>query len=156
LAQLGTDADDQAGKKPIYTAWYEMYPKPCYTLDPSVLGVHPGDRLSASVSELSLGRFRLVIVNHTTHQRFALERTDLGIPDTDGAIVTELPSATYPLALASFGSVSFTGCAINGRPLDDYPLTMFEIYRQGTTQARTTPMGANGASFTVNRAEAQP
>jgi hypothetical protein len=151
LAQVGTDADDQVGQPPVYSAWYEMYPKPAYALDPRVLRVHPGDRLSASVTEVSSGRFRLAITNHTTHQQFATVQTDLGIPTTDGAIIAELPTAPHPLSLASFGTVRFTGCTVDGQPLADEPMSMFEIYRHGTTQARTSPIGADESSFEVSR-----
>jgi hypothetical protein len=151
LAQLGTDAEGEAGRAVIYTAWYEMYPKPAYAIDPSVLSVHPGDLLSASVSEISHGQFRLVLANHTTHQRFVIAQTDLGIATSDAAVIAELPSAPFRQVLAAFGSVTFTGCSADGRSLGDYPLAMCEIYRQGQTQARTSRLGADGASFTVRR-----
>jgi hypothetical protein len=151
LAQLGTDAEGEAGQAATYTAWYDMYPKPAYAIDPSVLSVHPGDLLSASVSEISRGRFRLVLANHTTRESFAIVQTDLGIATSDAAVIAELPSASFKQVLAAFGSVTFTGCIAGGRPLGDYPLARCEIYRQGRTQARTSRLGADGTSFTVRR-----
>jgi hypothetical protein len=151
VAQIGTDAYDQAGRPPVYTAWYEMYPKPSVNLDTNLLSMHPGDRVSASVAETSPGHFRLVIVNHTTHQRYSLLRTDLGIPDSRGAIVAELPTASYTPSLAAFGSVQFTDCDINGQALAGFPVTMLEIFRRGATQARTSALGRDGGSFTVDR-----
>lgn len=154
LAQIGTAADGQAGQAVTYTAWYEMYPKPARGLDSTVISVHPGDRLSASVTEISGGRFRLMLVNHTTQERFSIMQTDLGIPTTNGAVIAELPTAPYKLSLASFGSVRFTDCTVDGRPLGDSSLTMCEVYKRGATEARTSPLGADGASFSVRRQEA--
>jgi hypothetical protein len=151
LAQIGTDGYGESGRTPGYAAWYEMYPKPSVDLDQNAMNVRPGDSMTASVTEVGHGRFRLVLVNHTTHQRFAVTQTDLGIATTDGAVITELPTSSYKPTLADFGSATFTGCLADGRPLGRFPLTMWEIYRNGTTQARTSDLGADNASFTVTR-----
>ena len=151
LAQIGTDGNGESGQAPAYVAWYEMYPKPSVDLDPNVMNVRPGDAMTASVTETGQGSFRLVLVNHTTHQRFAVTQTDLGIATTDGAVIAELPTSPYKPTLADFGSVTFTDCSVGGRPLGRFPLTMWEIYRDGTTQARTSDLGADNASFTVTR-----
>ena len=151
LAQIGTDSFAQSGAAPVYDTWYEMYRKPSVELDPNVISVRPGDLVTASVIETSHGRFRLVLVNHTTHQRFAVAQTGLGVATTAGAVIAELPASSYKLALAHFGSVAFTNCSVAGQPLGNVPLTMYEIFRDRTTQARASDLGADNASFTVTR-----
>src|SRR5579859_2441861 len=61
VEQTGTEADCSSGK-PVYYAWYEMYPKFPVNFTNTV---SPGDSFSASVSSLGSGYFRLILRDTT-------------------------------------------------------------------------------------------
>src|SRR5438270_9216278 len=61
VEQTGTDADCSSGS-PVYYGWYEMYPKfPVNYSNP----LSPGDSMSASVTYLGSGSFRLMLTDAT-------------------------------------------------------------------------------------------
>src|SRR3954462_6384485 len=66
VEQIGTDADCSGGR-PVYYAWYEMYPKFPVNLS---LTIHPGDTVTASVTTDGNGNFTLTIRDTTTGGSF--------------------------------------------------------------------------------------
>jgi hypothetical protein len=111
VEQTGTEADCSSGK-PLYYAWYEMYPKyPVNYANP----VAPKDQLTASVNYLGSGSFRLTLSDTTQHwsqtttQR--LKSAKLGSAE----VIAEAPSGSGGvLPLADFGTVGFEDARANG------------------------------------------
>ncbi len=114
VEQTGTEADCSSGSA-VYYAWYEMYPHyPVEYANP----VAPGDSMSAAVTYLGRGYFRLTITDATrgwsqsTRQR--LPSAKLGSAE----IIAEAPSSGgQVLPLADFGEANFAGATVDGATL---------------------------------------
>lgn len=154
LAQLGTDSDCSGGT-PIYFIWWEAFPAPSVPLNN--LPLQPGDAVTASVS-FQNGTFDLTIDVPSEGVHFAT--THVGqVSDTRFAeCIVEAPASVDPatnqfsiLPLTDFDQVSVS-CQLNtGEPIADGPQDV--VYQMqtdsGTSKAITSPLGQNGAIFTV-------
>jgi hypothetical protein len=71
LIQTGTEQDVAANGTASYSAWWELVPAPSVTI--SSITVHPGDTMSASVSEAVSGSdlWTITLKNLTTGQSFS-------------------------------------------------------------------------------------
>jgi hypothetical protein len=144
VEQTGTEADCSSGK-PVYYGWYEMYPKfPVNYSNP----VSPGDAMSASVTYLGSGQFRLTLSDatqgwsKTTQQR--LNHPKLGSAE----VIAEAPSSSGGvLPLADFGSVNFSAATANGASMAKLsgldPITMASS--SGTIKAKPSSMSISGS-----------
>jgi Peptidase A4 family len=114
VEQIGTDSDCNGTNRPVYYAWYELYPAPPVNLS---LAVHPGDVMAAEVS-VSGSTFTLSLVNQTTGASFSTTQSVAGAALSSAEWVAEAPSrcaATCSvLPLANFGTVSFSGSYATG------------------------------------------
>ena len=77
VEQIGTDSDCRGRNRPVYYAWYEMYP--AYPVNLS-MAVHPGDTMSAEVVT-SGSTFTLTITNVTTGATFSTQQTAVAAAD---------------------------------------------------------------------------
>jgi len=113
VEQIGTDSDC-SGKRPVYYAWYELYPAAPVNLS---LPVRPGDAISAEVS-VSGSTFTLSIQDQTSGTSFSTTQTVAGAALSSAEWVAEAPSrcsATCTvLPLANFGTVNFSGSYATG------------------------------------------
>ena len=113
VEQTGTSASTQNGSVSYY-AWYEMFPD--YEVPISGLNVNPGDVMTATVTTDGFGDFTLTITNDTTRYHYTTDQFSDTAADYSAEIIAEAPSSgsgiEYPLA--DFGTVNFTGCAIDG------------------------------------------
>ena len=145
VEQIGTEADCSGGR-PVYSAWYEMYPKaPVAVPGP----VSPGDAIHATVVYGGSGRFTLTIADRTKGWSHSYVQ-NLGNPALASAeVIAEAPSdAAGVLPLSDFGTVAFTGATANGAALGSFhpdPITMAD---GGTTKATPGPLSGSG-DFTV-------
>jgi hypothetical protein len=144
VEQIGTDADCSGGK-PVYYAWYEMYPKFPVNLS---LTIRPGDSLSASVTTNGTGSFTLTIRDTTSGRSFTtiqkLRRAKLGSAE----VIAEAPSSGGVLPLANFGSVAFSAATVNGQPIGNFHPDRINMV-SGTTTKATTSALSNGTAFSV-------
>jgi hypothetical protein len=144
VEQIGTDADCSGGK-PVYYAWYEMYPKFPVNLS---LTIRPGDTLSASVTTDGTGSFTLTIRDTTSGRSFTtvqkLRRAKLGSAE----VIAEAPSSGSVLPLANFGSVGFSAATVNGQPIGNFHPDRINMV-SGTTTKATTSALSNGTAFSV-------
>jgi len=110
LEQVGTDADCSRAGASAYAAWYELIPAGPIDLP---LGLHTGDRMSASVTVRSHD-VTLRIRDLSTGARFGITRHVSNVDVSSAEWIVEAPSvcvaadACATLALADFGSVSFS------------------------------------------------
>jgi hypothetical protein len=144
VEQIGTDADCSGGK-PVYYAWYEMYPKFPVNLS---LTIRPGDTLSASVTTNGTGSFTLTIRDTTSGRSFTtvqrLRHAKLGSAE----VIAEAPSSGGVLQLANFGSVGFSAATVNGQPIGNFHPDRINMV-SGTTTKATTSALSNGTAFSV-------
>ncbi len=111
VEQVGTQHSCINGK-PVYAAWYEMYPAPRTRV---ALKVNPGDLISGEVRYVGGSSFVLSLQNQTTGQSFST--TQQGQAQRQSAEwVVEAPYSGGVLPLANFGTVQFSGAntTING------------------------------------------
>jgi hypothetical protein len=144
VEQTGTDADCSGGK-PVYYAWYEMYPKFPVNLS---LTIRPGDALSASVTTDGKGSFTLTIRDTTNGGSFTttqrLRHAKLGSAE----VIAEAPSSGGVLPLADFGSVGFSSATVNGQKIGSFHPDRIQMV-SGTTTKATTSALSNGNAFSV-------
>jgi hypothetical protein len=152
VEQTGTEADCSYGQ-PVYSAWYEMYPRfPVNFSNP----VYPGDTFKASVTYVGSQSFRLTLSDTTptapTHQwsqtvTARLKSAKLGSAE----VIAEAPSGSGGvLPLANFGTVNFGATMVNGVPLTSLsgidPITM--VTSGGIVKAKLGPLSSTGFSDT--------
>jgi len=103
VEQTGTDSDCQSGK-PVYYAWYEMYPKSLVELP---LTISPGDSITGQVSYAS-GSFTLALTDHTTGRTFTTAQSSKKAQRSSVEWIMEGPSSGL---LSDFHTVSFSGAS---------------------------------------------
>lgn len=157
VEQIGTGHDWIDGK-PVYYAWFEMFPAAGYLING--FPVNPGDSISASVEYQGNGVFLMKIYNNTKKIS-----TTVPTKNTTSSAATcdcvewiaEAPSigsATQPLS--HFGTAQFTKCTatINGitGPINNSSwaseslcMTRYLLLPKATPSS----LGADGASFSV-------
>ncbi len=104
VEQIGTDSDCWNGR-PVYYAWYEMYPKPLVGLG---LAVRPGDSFTGEVTRSSSGAFVLKLTKNTTKASFQTTQTSKKARRTSVEWVMEGPSNGL---LSNFGTQPFSGAS---------------------------------------------
>jgi hypothetical protein len=117
LIQTGTEQDVSATGQTTYDAWYELVPAP--ELQITSLTVHPGDRMSASISEVVSGSnaWTITIKDLTTGQSYSTtvpysstHATAEWIEETPLEIGTNAGFAALPnLSNPAFGSATTNG-----------------------------------------------
>jgi hypothetical protein len=110
LEQVGTDADCARSGRASYSTWYELLPAGPTSV---ALKVHPGDRMSASVTVRSRD-VTLRIRNLTTGVRFTTTRQVASVDVSSAEWIVEAPSvclktsACATLPLTNFGTTLFS------------------------------------------------
>ena len=164
VEQIGTDADCTKGTKkdpggPSYYAWYELFPGPLVTLAPASYPVSPGDVLSARVTVVTTG-YALSISDDNSHWSYSSTQPSSGQRNASAEWITEAPSTCKSatsckvVPLADFGSVNFSGVAVQGLPLASSGLTPQQLDMTKTKngkdlEASTSALSSSG-SFTVD------
>jgi len=152
VEQIGTDSDCAGKNRPVYYAWYEMYPAASVTLSSSY-PVRAGDSLSAQVS-VSGTTFTLVLKNTTRGWTFTTTQTSTSAQDASAEWVAEAPSSCVitcsVLPLANFGTMHFTGAFVNHRSGTIASYThdnVIMVTNSGTTKALPSALTGYGTSF---------
>jgi hypothetical protein len=157
VEQIGTDADCTGKHRPIYYAWYEMYPAAPVNLS---MAIRPGDAVSAEVST-SGSTFTLAIKNLTTGGAFSIQVTSTIAAQSSAEWVAEAPSSCSVfrctvLPLANFGTVNFSGSyttgngatgSISNLAWSNAQITM--VTSGGSTKALPSPLSPDGTAFSV-------
>jgi hypothetical protein len=154
VEQLGTDADCR-GTRPVYFAWWEMFPLPSVNLPNKV---RPGDHMSASVTFGGAGKYVLFIRDSTRRWSRTLVKVHGGLARNSAEVIAEAPALDIGgnlviQNLADFGSVRWTGSRVNGTPLKNLAqriqITMVEVNPPHRVRCSTSLVGA--ADAFVNR-----
>ena len=156
VEQIGTDSDCNGTNRPVYYAWYELYPAPPVNLS---LAVHPGDVISAEVS-VSGSSSTLSLLDQTTGAGFSTTQTVAGAALSSAEWVAEAPSRCAAtcnvLPLANFGTVNFTGSYATGNghtgSIGDAAWSNDQIVmvtNSLVTKAQPSPLSPDGTAFSV-------
>jgi hypothetical protein len=120
VEQTGTEANCVAGKA-TYGAWYEMFPRGSVRISEPVSS---GDSFTASVTYLGKAFFGLtskfeLTLSDTTQGWSRSETKYLRTAELGSAeAIAEAPSSAFGvLPLSDFGSVAFSGFAVDGAPV---------------------------------------
>jgi hypothetical protein len=153
LIQAGTQEAVSGNGRVHYEAWIEMLPRPSR---PIQLAVHPGDQVTVSIEEQSADEWLIAFNNATTGQTYQ-QTVNYSSSHSSAEWVEEAPSAGRRiLPLANFGNISFSsGSAVKDgqrqsiADLKARAITMID--RTGQALATPSPLGDDGASFSVAR-----
>jgi hypothetical protein len=146
VEQTGTEADCSNGH-PVYSSWYEMYPKfPTNYRD----AVAAGDHFSASVTTDGRGSFTLTLTDatrnwsHTTTARLKSAKL------ASAEVIAEAPSSSGGvLPLANFGTVAFGSASANGSLLTGSTAGIDPITMSSGSTVKAQPSSLGNGSFSV-------
>jgi hypothetical protein len=146
VEQTGTEADCSSGR-PVYSAWYEMYPKSPVNFSNRVSA---GDHFTGSVTTDGRGSFTLTLVDSTqgwTQTNAArLKHARL----SSAEVIAEAPSSSGGvLPLADFGSVGFGSASVNRATLTSSTPGIDPITMASGSTVRAKPSTLNNGSFSV-------
>lgn len=111
LIQTGTEADYYNGSA-HYDAWWEILPA-AETVIPSIT-VHPGDKMTASITQGTGSSWTIKITDATTGASYTTTKTYTG-PQTSAEWIEEAPEVGGRIAtLANYGLATFDPGTVNG------------------------------------------
>ena len=146
VEQTGTEADCN-GRTPVYSAWYEMYPKFPFTYSNPVAA---GDHFSATVTTDGKGNFTLSLSNSTRGWTQTVTKRLKNAKLASAEVIAEAPSSSGGvLPLANFGTVSFSGAQVNGAALTSSTPGIDAITMQSGSTVKAQPSGISNGSFSV-------
>lgn len=152
VEQTGTEHDCINGA-PVYSAWYEMYPKRAYQVN---LTVKAGDQISASVTFSGRNTYVLTLRNLTTGKTFSTTQK-ANAQRQSAEWITEAPWSGGVLPLTNFGSmtISSASATINGvtgsisnSTWQNDQITM--VNGSGGVKAATSTLSPDGSSFNIS------
>lgn len=161
LIQAGTQAIVEGGRV-RYEAWYERLPEPSRAVP---LRVSPGDSVTVSLTEVADDRWYILFINNTTGRQYALTTT-YESSHSSAEWIEEMPSLALPrgsqfIPLGDFGRIVFTGgstlksgVAQSVAGAGAEPISMHNY--AGQALAQPSILGPDGATFSVERTEAEP
>ena len=137
VQQTGVATDCSSGK-PVYRAWYETVPEPPVYYP---LPVQAGDVITARVTR-SGDRYTMTIGNETRNWSKSTVRTHPG-----AAVSAEVALEAQEGGFPDFGSVTFSGATVNGRPLGSSGAFAIDSTDGSGFLTRTGPV--SGGGFTI-------
>jgi hypothetical protein len=160
LIQAGTEEVVLATGRIRYQAWIETLPLPARRV---ALTVNPGDSISVSLEEQDPQSWHVSFTDNTTGEAYD-QLVPYSSSHSSAEWVEEAPSTgrAAVLPLDHFGELDFTdastatsdGSTLTIADAGARPITMIDD--MGAALAIPTPLGDDGASFTINRADSQP
>lgn len=146
VEQTGTDSDCQSGR-PVYYAWYEMYPKSTVELS---MAVKPGDSFTGTVTYGGGDSFTLKLTNNTTHASFTTTQTSKKAARSSVEWIMEGPSNGL---LSDFRSVAFSGASamISGQTggLSSFTAAQSITMVTNSDVVRAQPSALSNSAFSV-------
>ncbi len=158
VEQTGTAAFS-ANRSVSHYAWYEIFPDPAIPI--TGMTISPGDEMTGTVTSDGTGAFTLTLVDHTTNHSFTTTQTNGVTAPSSAEVIAEAPptpASGFNFPLAYFGTVDFTNCAFNGQPINAFALDQIDMVSSigGATEAATSGLGNDGASFSVKTIDTTP
>jgi hypothetical protein len=154
LIQAGTQEIATGSGQTHYSTWIEMLPDTSQTV---ALRVHPGDSVTASITQLKGNNWQISLKNNTTGQSY--QDTVVYTSSLSSAEwIEEAPSSVRnrELPLENFGTIPFSatttvkdGKSVNLAEAGAKSVTMIDVNDQPL--ARPSQIGADGSSFSITR-----
>ena len=143
VEQTGVETDCSSGR-PVYSAWYEMYPAaPVYYS----VSVSAGDHITATVTRTATNTYRLDL-SDTTKGWSKSTTKSLTSRHASAEAIIESPTDSYP---SISGGVKFTGVKFNGTNLASTNPSGLDADDRGTYTWSPSAVGSDGQSFTMTR-----
>jgi hypothetical protein len=134
VEQTGAQASCSTGK-PVYTAWYEMYPASPVYLSGKVAA---NDSFTGSVTTTGNGSYKLVLTDNTQGWTYSTTKRLSSAENVSAEAIIESPTQSYP----TFSSMNFSGITVNGSVFSSYdPLAL--------ASGQYVPTALNGGSFSM-------
>ncbi|QRP45806.1 G1 family glutamic endopeptidase [Amycolatopsis sp. FDAARGOS 1241] len=146
VEQTGVATDCSSGR-PVYQAWYEMYPAAPVYYSSSSAPVSAGDHISATVTRTGTNTYRLDISDTTKGWSKTISKS-LTSKHSSAEAIIESPTDSYPTIS---GGVSFTGVKFNGQNLASTSPQGLDADDRGTGTFSPSAIGSDGQSFTMTR-----
>ncbi|WP_284744478.1 G1 family glutamic endopeptidase [Amycolatopsis sp. RTGN1] len=143
VEQTGVETDCSSGR-PVYSAWYEMYPAaPVYYN----VSVGAGDHITATVTRTATNTYRLDL-SDTTKGWTKTTTKSLTSKHASAEAIIESPTDSYPTIS---GGITFTGVKFNGTNLASTSPSALNADDRGTNTWIPGAIGSDGQSFTISR-----
>ncbi|SFK13463.1 G1 family glutamic endopeptidase [Amycolatopsis sacchari] len=143
VEQTGVATDCSSGR-PVYQAWYEMYPAaPVYYSNT----VSAGDHISATVTRTGTNTYQLSISDTTKGWTKTVTKSLTSRHSSAEAII-ESPTDSYPTIN---GGVTFTGVKFNGTNLASTSPSALDADDRGTYTWTPGVIASDGTDFTITR-----
>jgi hypothetical protein len=143
VEQTGVATDCSSGR-PVYQAWYEMYPAaPVYYSSP----VSAGDHITATVTRTATNTYRLDISDTTKGWSKTITKS-LTSKHASAEAIIESPTDSYP---SISGGIKFTGVKFNGTNLASTSPSGLNADDKGSYTWSPSAVGSDGQSFTMTR-----
>ncbi|MEU0532215.1 G1 family glutamic endopeptidase [Amycolatopsis tolypomycina] len=143
VEQTGVATDCSSGR-PVYQAWYEMYPAaPVYYSNT----VSAGDHITATVTRTATNTYRLDISDTTKGWSKSITKS-LTSSHASAEAIIESPTDSYP---SISGGIKFTGVKFNGTNLASTSPSGLDADDKGSYTWSPSAIGSDGQSFTMTR-----
>jgi hypothetical protein len=153
VEQEGVDSACRNGAV-YYIPWYEMYPADA--VEYANMVVRGGDSIVATTTYESGGRYVLNVADSTNRTSATATMTVPGLENISAECIAEDPGMAPQAPYATYGSVTFSGCMVNGVPIGTLsPDAIDMVNSQGEVDASTTTLTDN-TSFTVTQVTPAP
>ena len=144
VEQTGVATDCSSGHA-VDQAWYEMYPANPVYLSTSSYPVSAGDSISASVTYAGSSKYTLKLTNNSRGWTYTITKTLRSARRLSAEVIIESPTAAYP----NFGTISFTGCTVNGSPIGNFSPVAMDPSNSSGYEAHANAL-SGGNAFTMN------
>jgi hypothetical protein len=142
VEQTGVATDCSSGR-PVYQAWYEMYPKSPVYYSLSSYPVSAGDKFVAKVTRSS-STYTLTLTDSTKGWTKTTVASLSSARNASAEVIIESPTGAYP----RFGTVSFSNSQINGSLLANWSPTLMDASNSFGYEDHTSAV--SGGSFSIS------
>jgi Peptidase A4 family len=121
--------------RPVYSAWYEMYPKNPVYLSTSTYPVAANDSFTGTVTTAGSGSYTLTLTDNTKGWTYTTTQR-LSADNISAEAIIESPTSSYP----KFTATQFSGITVNGKTFSSYnPIAL--------SSGGYSPTALSGGSF---------
>jgi len=144
VEQTGVATDCSSGR-PVYQAWYEMYPAaPVYYSN----SISAGDHFTATVTRSGTS-YTLTISDTTKGWTKTTTKSLSSARHYSAEAIIESPTDSYPSV--SGNTISFTGVKFDGKTLKSTNPSALNADDRGTNTWIPNAIGSDGTSFSITR-----
>jgi hypothetical protein len=136
VEQTGAQVSCSSGS-PVYSAWYEMYPKAPVYLSKTKYPVAANDSLTGSVTAAGGGEYKITLKDTTKGWSYSTTQK-LSAQDVSAEAIIESPTASYP----NFTACKFSGITVNGKTFSSFKPTGLDV-------GKYKPTTLSGGAFSM-------